>query len=66
MRCVCVCLYPVLSQRIVAGGLLYESPVVLQAGLTRGALLARLRMLHCSHLVQAGEGLTVLSLQTHE
>lgn len=65
--CVCerVCVYPVLSQCVVAGGLLYEGPVVLQTGLTWGALLPRLRLLHCSHLVQAGEGLTVLSLETH-
>lgn len=32
--CVFVRNYPVLSQCVVAGGLLYERPVVLQTGLT--------------------------------
>lgn len=60
------CAYPVFSQRIVAGGLLYEGPVVLQTGLTRGTLLARRRLLHASHLMQAGQGLTVLALENTE
>ncbi len=64
--CVCVCKYPVFSQCVVAGGLLYEGPVVLQTGLAWRALLPRLRLLHCSHLMQAGEGLTVLPLETHK
>lgn len=32
--CLCACVYPVLSQGVVAGCLLYEGPVVLQTGLT--------------------------------
>lgn len=58
--------YPVLSQSVVARGLLYKRPVVLQTGLTWGALRPRWRLLHCSHLVQAGEGLPILSLGTHK
>lgn len=58
--------YPVLSQCVVAGGQLYKRPVVLQTGLTWGALWPRWRLLHRSHLVQAGEGLPILSLGTHK
>ncbi len=56
--CVCVC-YPVLSQRVMTGGLLDDRPLRLQ---TRGAGVLVLVLLERRHQTQTGQSLPVLTL----